>query len=89
MVILTTLALPTFSERFSVTGSSLYSLGAMFVVFAGSALTGYAPPSDPTSFALNAVSKVLGFAAVVASFSGGAQAARKAAPTPMAQGQAL
>jgi len=90
VVILTTLALPTFSERFSVTRYSLYSLGAMFVVFAGWALlTGYAPPSDPTSFALNAVSKVLGFAAVVASFSGGAQAARKAAPTPMAQGQAL
>ncbi|MDA4115903.1 MAG: hypothetical protein OK442_05050 [Thaumarchaeota archaeon] len=83
VVILTTLALPTFSTRFSVTRYSLYSLGAMFVVFAGWALlTGYAPPSDTTSFALNAVSKVLGFAVVVASFSGGAQAARKAVPTP-------
>jgi hypothetical protein len=90
VVILTTLALPTFSERFSVTRYSLYSMGAMFVVFAGWALlTGYAPPSDPTSFALNAVSKVLGFVAVVASFSSGAQAGRKAAPTPVAQGQAL
>ncbi|MGH9919670.1 MAG: hypothetical protein ACRD6W_12505 [Nitrososphaerales archaeon] len=90
VVILTTLALPTFSERFSVTRYTLYSLGAMFLVFAAWALlTGYAPPSDPTSFALNAVSKVLGFATVAASFSSGARAARKTAPTPVAQGQAL
>jgi len=90
VVILTTLALPTFSARFSVTKHALYSLGAMFVVFAGWALlTGYAPPSDPTSFALNTVSKVLGFATVVTSFSGGTRAARKASPAPTAQGQAL
>jgi hypothetical protein len=90
VVIITTLALPTFSSRFSVTKYTLYSLGAMFVVFAGWALlTGYAPPSDPTSFALNAVSKVLGFAVVVASYPAGAQVGQKAAATPMAQGQAL
>ena len=73
VAILTTLALPAFSSRFSVTSYSLYFLGAMFAVFAAWALLkGYAPPSDPVSFSLNAVSKVLGFAAVVASFSGGA-----------------
>ena len=78
VVILTTLALPTFSSRFSVTRYSLYFLGAMFVVFAAWALlTGYAPPSDPASFSLNAVSKVLGFAAVVASFSSGARKGRE------------
>ena len=83
VVILTTLALPAFSSKFSITRYSLYSLGAMFVVFAGWAvLTGYAAPSDPASFALNAASKVLGFAAVVASFSGGAQAGPRAGPPP-------
>jgi hypothetical protein len=69
VVILTTLALPFFSSRFSVTRYSLYLLGGMVVVFAAWALlTGYAPPSDPVSFGLNAVSKVLGFASVVAGF---------------------
>jgi hypothetical protein len=90
VVILTTLALPAFSSRFSITRYSLYSLGAMFVVFAGWALlTGYAPPSDPTSFALNAISKVLGFAAVVPSFSGSLQNVPAVAKAPVAQGQAL
>jgi len=71
VVILTTLVLPFFSSRFSVTRYSLYLLGGMVVVFAGWALlTGYAPPSDPASFGLNAVSKVLGFASVVAGFVG-------------------
>jgi hypothetical protein len=69
VVILTTLALPLFSSRFAVTRYSLYLLGAMILVFAAWALlTGYAPPSDPVSLALNAVSKVLGFAAVAAGF---------------------
>jgi hypothetical protein len=90
VVILTTLALPTFSSRFSVTRYSLYSLGAMFVVFAAWALLdGYAPPSDPASFFLNAVSKVLGFAAVAASFSGGAGRVQKQTRTQVAEGQAL
>lgn len=72
VVILTTLALPFFSSRFSVTRYSLYLLGGMVVVFAAWALlTGYAPPGDPVSFGLNAVSKVLGFASVVAGFVDG------------------
>lgn len=71
VVILTTLALPAFSTRFSVTRSSLYLFAAMLVVFAAwAASTGYAPPADPTSLALNAVSKVLGFVAVAAGFNG-------------------
>jgi hypothetical protein len=70
VVILSTLALPFFSSRFAVTRYSLYLLGAMILVFAVWALlTGYAPPSDPVSFALNAVSKVLGFAVVVSGFA--------------------
>jgi hypothetical protein len=86
VVVLTTLALPAFSSRFAITRYSLYSLGTMFLVFAGWAvLTGYAAPSNPASFALNAASKVLGFAAVVAAFSGGAHAGT----APGAEGQAL
>lgn len=69
LVILTTLALPTFSSKFSIGRYSLYSLGAMFAVFAVWALaTGYAPPGDPISFSLNAISKILGFAAVAMGF---------------------
>jgi hypothetical protein len=69
VVILSTLALPLFSSRFSVTRYSLYLVGAMILVFAAWALlTGYSPPSDPVSFTLNAISKVLGFAAVAAGF---------------------
>lgn len=90
VAILTTLALPTFSSRFSVTRYSLYSLGTMFVVFAAWALLdGYAPPSDPASFSLNAVSKVLGFAAVVASFSGIPARAEKPTQGQTVEGQAL
>jgi hypothetical protein len=69
VVILSTLALPLFSSRFAVTRYSLYLGGAMILVFGVWALlTGYSPPSDPVSFTLNAVSKVLGFAAVAAGF---------------------
>jgi hypothetical protein len=69
VVILTTLALPAFSSRFALTNDFFYVLGAMFLVFAAWALlTGFAPPSDPLSFSLNAVSKVLGFAALDAAF---------------------
>jgi hypothetical protein len=75
VVIVTTLALPFFSSSFAVTRYSLYLLGGMVIVFAAWALfTGYAPPADPISFGLNAVSKVLGFASVVAGFAKGASA---------------
>jgi hypothetical protein len=83
VVILTTLALPLFSSRFAVTRYSLYLFGAMLLVFAVWALaTGYAPPSDPVSFALNAVSKVLGFAAVAAGFVTGERTKAPKDPNP-------
>jgi hypothetical protein len=85
VVILSTLALPLFSSRFAVTRYSLYLGGAMILVFAAWAiLTGYSPPSDSVSFTLNAVSKVLGFAAVAAGFvsSGGTREGTKA-PRPV------
>lgn len=75
VVILTTLALPFFSTRFAVTRYSLYLLGGMVLLFGMWALlTGYAPPADPVSFGLNAASKVLGFASVVAGFVKGRRA---------------
>jgi hypothetical protein len=82
VVILTTLALPTFSSRFAVTRYSLYLLGSMVLVFAVWALlTGFAPPSDPVSFSLNGVSKVLGFAAIDVGFATPAVASREPART--------
>jgi hypothetical protein len=81
VVILTTLALPTFSSRFAVTRYSLYLLGSMVLVFAVWALlTGFAPPSDPVSFSLNGASKVLGFASIDAGFATRAVASRQPAP---------
>jgi len=69
VVILATLALPWLSSKFTIGRISLYSLAAMFAVFAVWALaTGYAPPADPVSFALNAISKVLGFVSIAAGF---------------------
>lgn len=85
LVILTTLLLPTFSRRFSVNKYSLSLLGAMLAVFALWAFaTGYAPPGDPTSFILNAVSKVLAFGAVGAGFITVSRP-----PAPSKPGQAL
>jgi hypothetical protein len=40
----------------------------MIFVFAVWALAGYSYPTNPGAFALNAVSKVLGFACIVAMF---------------------
>ena len=68
-VIFTTLALLLFSKRTAITKYSLYSLAAMILVFAIWALDGFSYPSDPISFVLNAVSKVLSFTTIIAMFS--------------------
>ena len=50
------------SSQAGVTRYTMFSLGAMFVVFSLWAfLTNFAFPSDPVSFDLNAISKILGF----------------------------
>jgi hypothetical protein len=71
IAVLLTLSLLLLSKRVSITRYSLYALGAMFIVFAVWARFGYSYPSNPISFTLNAISKVLGFATVVALFCTG------------------
>ncbi|MFI5421140.1 MAG: hypothetical protein ACHQ1H_09270 [Nitrososphaerales archaeon] len=70
-IIFTTLAMLFFSRKIAITRYSLYLYGAMILVFAVWALDGYSYPSNPTSFTLNAISKVLGFASVAALFAAG------------------
>jgi hypothetical protein len=69
IAVLITLSLLLISRRVFLTRYSLYAFGAMFLVFAVWAEFGFAYPSTPLSFALNAISKVLGFIAVAALFS--------------------
>jgi hypothetical protein len=68
-IIFTTLALLLLSRRIAITKYSVYLLAGMIFVFAVWALEGYSYPTNPVSFILNAVSKVLGFACVAALFS--------------------
>jgi len=67
-IIFTTLAITLFSRKIAITKYSIYLYGAMILVFAVWALEGYSYPSNPAAFALNAISKVLGFASVAALF---------------------
>jgi len=67
-IIFTTLSMLLFSRKIAITKYSVYFYGVMILVFAIWGLEGYSYPSNPTSFLLNAVSKVLGFAAVAAMF---------------------
>jgi hypothetical protein len=68
LAMFTTLAMLTFSSKSAITRYAAYSFGAMFVVFSVWALLGFAYPSDPALFALNASSKVLGFATIALMF---------------------
>jgi hypothetical protein len=72
-IIFTTLSLLLFSRKVAITSYSLYLYGAMILVFAVWALDGYSYPSNPTSFLLNAISKVLGFGSVAALFVSGSK----------------
>jgi hypothetical protein len=70
LAMITTIALLTFSRKAAVTRYSVYFLGAMFLIFGVWALFGFAYPSDPALLSLNSLSKVLGFATIVAMFRG-------------------
>jgi len=67
-IIFTTLSMLLFSRKVAITRYSIYFFGAMVLVFAVWALDGYSYPSNPTSFLLNSIAKILGFAAVAALF---------------------
>jgi hypothetical protein len=58
----------TWSPLTRVSRYTLFSLAAMFLVFAVWALFGFAYPSAPLSFAMNAVSKVICFVVAVTFF---------------------
>ena len=68
LAMFTTLALLTFSSKARITRYTLYSLGAMFLVFGVWALFGFEYPSDAILLTLNGASKVLGFATTAAMF---------------------
>jgi len=65
VAVLLTLSLLLLSRRVFITRHSLYALGAMFIVFAVWAWFGFSYPSNPISFTLNAVSKILGFVTII------------------------
>ena len=67
-IIFTTLSMLLFSRKVAITKYTVYFCAAMILVFAIWALDGYSYPTHPISFVLNAVSKVLGFAAIAAMF---------------------
>jgi hypothetical protein len=64
-----TICLLLLCRRVSITRYSLYSLGAMLIVFGIWAFEGYSYPSSPVIYLLNAVAKVLSFTTVIALFS--------------------
>jgi hypothetical protein len=61
LVEISSFALLTLLPLMSLSKYTLFALAAMFLVFAIWAWFGFSYPSDPISFALNAVSKVLSF----------------------------
>jgi hypothetical protein len=63
--VLLTLSLLLLSRRVHITRYSIYVLGAMFIIFAVWASFGFAYPSSPIPFTLNAISKVLSFITIV------------------------
>ena len=68
LIELTTFALLTLSPAMQVSRYTLFSLAAMFFVFAVWAWFGFSEPSTPLPIAFNAVSKVLAFATMVTLF---------------------
>lgn len=73
VAVLLTLSLLLLSKRVSITRYSLYSLGAMIIVFAAWAWFGFSYPANPISYVCNALSKVLGFVTIVFLFQRGSK----------------
>ncbi len=68
LIELTTFALLTLSPAMQVSRYTLFSLAAMFLVFAIWAWFGFSEPSTPLPIVFNGLSKVLAFATVVTLF---------------------
>ncbi len=68
LIEISTYSLLTFSPLVKLSRATLYSLSAMFLVFAIWAAFGFAFPSTPIPIVLNAISKVLCFVAAITLF---------------------
>ena len=68
LVEFTTLSLLTLSPVVKLTRATFFSFALMLAVFAVWALFGFAFPSAPAPYALNALSKVLAFAVTLSLF---------------------
>ena len=68
LVEVSTLSLLQLSPATTLTKRFYYSLGGVFAVFGVWAVFGFAYPSDPISFTLNGISKVLSFVAAITLF---------------------
>jgi hypothetical protein len=68
LVEISSFTLLTLSPVMNLSKYTLFSLAAMFFVFAVWALFGFSYPSDPIPIALNAVSKILSFVVSITLF---------------------
>jgi hypothetical protein len=68
LIEISTYSLLTFSPLVKLSRATLFSLSAMFLVFAIWAAFGFSYPSTPIPIALNAISKVLCFVAAITLF---------------------
>jgi hypothetical protein len=68
LIEISTYSLLTFSPLVKLSRATLFSLSAMFLVFAIWAAFGFAYPSTPIPIVLNAISKVLCFVAAITLF---------------------
>lgn len=68
LIEISTYSLLTFSPLVKLSRATLFSLSAMFLVFAVWAAFGFAYPSSPIPIALNAISKILCFVAAITLF---------------------
>lgn len=68
LVSISTISLLLLSPRAILSNYAFFSLGGMFIVFALWACFGFSYPSDPTSFILNGISKILSFTTAIMLF---------------------
>jgi hypothetical protein len=68
LVEVSTMSLLLLSPLTNLSKSTMFSLSGMFIVFAVWALFGFSYPSNPLSFTLNVISKVLSFTTAITLF---------------------
>ncbi len=82
LVEIATMALLSLSSLTGLTRYSLFALAGMFIVFAIWAVFGFAYPSDPVSYTLNVISKLLCFATAILLYVDPAKVHRPKARAP-------